>query len=789
MKEEKHTLRNWFARHRAGFRWIKRCLLWSAAVVFAAGICFLSYTLVTAPQLDEVNVAADGFRSSVLDDEGTVILTLMGKESNRIYASLDEIPEDLQKAVIAIEDERFYTHPGIDLKGIARAAYRNMKAGRLSEGASTITQQLIKNNVFTEWTQEQTVMDKVSRKLQEQYLALQLEQRESKEWILENYLNTINFGGGTWGVKTAALRYFGKEVSDLTLSECAVLAAIPKSPSGYDPLNYPENNRDRRMLVLNKLLERGDISQEEWDEAVVDNVYERIEQDHTAVETGEIYSYFEDALIYQVVEDLVNIRGCTEEEAWNLLFRGGLTVYSTQDSELQRICETEVNREDWYTSDAQVSVVLMDPYTGQVKAIVGGRGEKDGSLTLNRAVSSVRQPGSTIKVVGEYAAALERGTVTLGTVFDDAPYSYQNGDTVRNANGSYGGRMTIRKAIVNSVNVVALKCFHEVGLDAVFAQLQEFGFSHLTEEDRVEALALGGTHNGVTNLELTAAYSAIANEGTYLPPSYYTKVMDREGRVLLSKMPVEHQAVCSTTAALLTEAMESVMTEGTGVNAVFSGMTLAGKSGTTSKMKDAWFVGYSPYYCCGVWGGYDDFSEQSSGVYVKSIWRAVMQQAHQGLAYQSFEGTEKLVFADICIKCGALAVEGLCDATVQGNMVQTEYFVAGTVPAEVCNCHIEYTYCEESGQIAGTYCALSGKEKRVYLVQGTEGTADAEAVAPEDDTGCQMHRSWWNVLFPEEQEGTQKWEDVIPPAHEEEGESAERPGRGDRFWWNEWFRF
>ena len=260
MKEEKHTLRNWFAGHRAGFRWINRCLLWSAAVVFAAGICFLSYTLATAPQLDEVNVAADGFRSSVLDDEGTVILTLMGKESNRIYASLDEIPEDLQKAVIAIEDERFYTHPGIDLKGIARAAYRNMKAGRLSEGASTITQQLIKNNVFTEWTQEQTVMDKVSRKLQEQYLALQLEQRESKEWILENYLNTINFGGGTWGVKTAALRYFGKEVSDLTLSECAVLAAIPKSPSGYDPLNYPENNRDRRMLVLNKLLERGDIS-------------------------------------------------------------------------------------------------------------------------------------------------------------------------------------------------------------------------------------------------------------------------------------------------------------------------------------------------------------------------------------------------------------------------------------------------------------------------------------------------------------------------------------------------
>jgi penicillin-binding protein 1A len=346
----------------------------------------------------------------------------------------------------------------------------------------------------------------------------------------------------------------------------------------------------------------------------------------------------------------------------------------------------------------------------------------------------------------------------------------------------------VRKAIVNSINVVALKSFHEVGLDTVFAQLQEFGFSNLTEEDRVEALALGGTHNGVTNLELTTAYSAIANEGTYLPPSYYTKVVDREGRILLSKTPVDHQAVRSVTAALLTEAMESVMAEGTGVNAAFSGMALAGKSGTTSEMKDVWFVGYSPYYCCGVWGGYDDFSAQSSGSYVKSIWRAVMQQAHQGLAYRSFEGTESLMPAVICTKCGELAVEGLCDATVQGNMTQTEYFVAGTEPAESCSCHVAYTYCEESGQIAGNYCVLSGKVSQVYLVQGTEGTADAEAVAPEDDTVCQMHQSWWNVLFPEG-EGTQEWEDTPPPAHEDEEQPAERPGRDDRYWWNDWFRF
>lgn len=779
MKEAKGPLRGWLARHEAGFRWFKRGLTGCLVIMLSTIMCFSIYIMCVLPSLDEVNVSPEGYRSNVLDDEETVILTLMGEESNRIYAGLDEIPECLQKAVISIEDERFYRHPGVDLQGIARAAYRNIVAGRLSEGASTITQQLIKNNVFTDWTQEQTVIDKVSRKLQEQILAVQLERRESKEWILENYLNTINLGNGTWGVKTAAMRYFGKDVSELTLSESAVLAAIPKSPVFYDPLNYPEHNRDRRILVLNKMLELGAISQEEWDEAAADNVYERIAQNHTAVEGAEIYSYFEDALINQVAEDLQQVRGCTEEEAWNLLFRGGLTVYSTQDTQLQEICETEVNREEWYTSDAQVSVVMMDPYTGQVKAIVGGRGEKDGSLILNRAVSSVRQPGSTIKVVGEYAAALDRGEITLGTVYDDAPYTYQNGSAIRNANGTYDGKTTVRKAIASSINVVALKCFHETGIDTVFSGLQEFGFSHLTDADHVEALALGGTHGGVTNLELTAAYSAIANEGVYLAPSYYTKVLDREGRVLLAKAPVKHEVIRPVTASLLTKAMESVMTDGTGVNASFSGMALAGKSGTTTEMKDAWFVGFSPYYACGVWGGYDDFAAQSSSAYVKSIWRAVMQQAHEDLAYRSFPQTAELVTATICTKCGNLAVAGMCEDTVQGNVTRMEYYEQGTEPTEACICHVEVSYCEQSGQVAGPYCTLSGIEHKVYLVEGTDGTADAEAVIPEAEETCQMHQNWWNMLFPEGQEQGD--------FNEENSTEHPKPGNGRNDWWSNWF--
>ena len=786
MKGTKGTLRSWISRHETGFRWFKRGLIGCLATTISIVVCLVAYIVVTAPSLEEVNVSPEGYRTSVLDDEETVILTLMGEASNRIYAELEEIPESLQKAVVVIEDERFYSHPGIDLQGIARAAYRNIAAGRLSEGASTITQQLIKNNVFPDWTQEQTVMDKVSRKLQEQVLALQLERRESKEWILENYLNTINFGNGTWGVKTAAMRYFGKDVSELTLSECAVLAAIPKSPVFYDPLNEPENNRDRRILVLNKMLELGTISQKEWDEATADNVYERIAQNHTAVEGAEIYSYFEDALINQVAEDLQQIRGCSEEEAWNLLFRGGLTIYSTQDTHMQEICESEVNREEWYVSDAQATAVIMDPYTGQVKAIVGGRGEKQGSLTLNRAVSSVRQPGSTIKVVGEYATALDCNRITLGTVFDDAPYTYQDGSPIRNASGAYGGKTTVCQAIADSVNVVALRCFHEMGIDSTFSTLQEFGFAHLTDEDRVEALALGGTHGGVTNLEVTAAYSAIANEGIYLAPSYYTKVLDREGRMLLSKAPVEHEVIRSATAALLTKAMERVMTDGTGVKAAFSGMALAGKSGTTTEMKDVWFVGFSPYYACGVWGGYDDFSAQTSGSYVKNIWRAIMQQVHENLPYKGFSGAETLSAAEICTKCGNLAVAGMCEDTVQGNVTQMEYYEPGTEPTEACICHVEVSYCEKSGQMAGTYCTLSGVEHRVYLLEGTAGTADAEAVVPEGEETCQIHQNWWNWLFPENmgEEGGQ--ESQNPPTHEESTGSL-KPEDNRKDWWNSWF--
>lgn len=725
-------------------------LLGCCGILVCAAAVLIGYLAATAPELELKDVAPDGYRSTVLDASGAPILDLIGAESNRVYVTLDQIPQSVQDAFVAIEDERFYDHHGIDPQGILRALWQNISSGSISQGASTITQQLIKNNIFSDWVNEETTWDKVQRKLQEQYLAVKLESRVEKSWILENYLNTINLGGGTWGVQTAANRYFGKDVKELTLSEAAVLAAIPKSPSAYNPLNYPENNAQRRMLVLQKMLELGSITQAEYEEAAADDVYARIQTESTPQPGQDIFSYFEDALIYQVIGDMQERLGCTEDDAWRLLYHGGITIFSTQDTSLQQICEEEMNDESNFDSDAQASLVLIDPYTGQVKAMVGGRGEKTASLTFNRATSSVRQPGSTMKVVAEYAAALDTGLVTLGNVYDDAPYAYSNGTPIKNASGTYAGKMTVRTAITRSINTVALQCFQQAGMDEIWAYLDAFGFAHLTEEDRVESLALGGTHGGVTNLELTAAYGAIASGGVYHEPSYYTQVLDREGKVLLTRETEKRTVVQKGTAALLTTALSGVLQDGTGQLASFGGMPLAGKSGTSDQMRDLWFVGYSPYYVCGVWGGYDDWSEQSSSAYVKKLWREVMQQAHQDLEYREFDLSVELAECRICGKCGLLAVEGLCDSTVQGDVTYTESYISGTQPTESCTCHVAVTLCASSGQVAGAYCSRSGTTVEVYLAEGTVGTADEDAVLPENlaNASCSVHDNWWDWIFP-----------------------------------------
>ncbi|MEI3245520.1 MAG: PBP1A family penicillin-binding protein [Lachnospiraceae bacterium] len=731
----------------------------------------VAFAAVEAPKMDTLDVTPSGFRTEIVDDTGKTTRILAGEGANRVYVTLDRVPKKLQEAFVAIEDARFYQHHGIDVRGIARAGVKGVLNGfRFSEGASTITQQLLKNNVFTTWTQEKNLMDRVIRKVQEQYLAVRLEQKYSKEYILENYLNTINLGSGCWGIQAASMQYFGKEVSELNLSECAVLAGITKNPSGYSPFRSPESCKKRQLLVLQAMLEQGYITQEAYDEACADDVFARIQEQKDNTDKNSVLSYYEDALLEQIVSDLELAKGCTEDEAWQMIYRGGLTIYSGMNSELQKIVEEEINNDDHFSSDAQASIVLADYKTGQIKAIAGGRGEKTASLVLNRATDSIRQPGSTFKIPGEYAAALEQDMITLGTTIDDAPAEYSDGRSVRNASGKYRGMTTVREAIEDSLNIPAVKVLQETGVVRVWELLRSFGFTHLNDEDKVESLALGGTHNGVTNLQLAAAYGAIANDGAYRKFQFYDKVVDRDGNVLLNTELEPKTVIRKENAKLLTLAMEDVIKSGTGKKAAFDGMSLAGKSGTTTDQKDLWFVGYSPYYVCSVWGGYDNNQSQEDGSYVKYLWKAVMQRAHDGLEDTGFSGMEDLVTCKICTKCGKKAVDGLCDDTVQGNMTRTEYYEAGTAPTKDCDCHDTVRICTVSGEKAGEYCPEDTIQTKVYLKEASKDTADMAYVVPEKlKTGsCTEHKSWWDRWFgngenPEDPDVTQPEEGTEQP--------------------------
>ena len=593
-KQKKITSKSTMQGKRVGVRLFKAFLLClvviAVAGVVGAGV-FAKRIIDNAPEVTPESVKPQGYATSVYADDGTTqIQELVTSGSNRVYKTIDEIPKDLQHAFVAIEDERFYDHNGIDLQGIARAAVVGLTSGNFSEGASTLTQQLIKNNVFPEFVNEDTFYERLERKLQEQYLALQIEKQMSKDEILEAYLNTINLGQSTLGVQSASERYFGKDVSELTLSECAVIAGITQNPTLYDPVTNPEENAKRREKVLGNMLDQGYIDQAAYDEAMADDVYSRIQTVNTTMAADTSYSYFVDALIEQVMENLQTQLGYTETQAYNAVYSGGLSIYSTQNLAMQQICDEEMNNdanypglkeygldyaltvtradgtvenyssghikqyvqntygddqgllysseeearamiEEWkstiaqegdtynevvnITPQPQASVTIMDQANGQIKAMVGGRGAKNTSLSLNRAYTgSTRQPGSTFKILASYAPAIDTGAASLATIIKDEPYTLSSGQVLRNANNRYSGNRTVRDAITWSVNVCAVKLSDQIGQQLGYDYCENFGISTLVDReerngavftDLTQTLALGGLTDGVYNYELCAA--------------------------------------------------------------------------------------------------------------------------------------------------------------------------------------------------------------------------------------------------------------------------------------------
>ena len=810
-----------------GIRAILICVVVACVVGASSGIGVLKGIIDSAPDISEIDVTPTGYSTTVYADDGvTETAKLIGKGANRTYVTIDEIPKTLQHAFVAIEDERFYDHNGIDLQGIARALLIDLKSRSTAQGASTITQQLIKNNVLTSWTSESdsAPLEKIQRKLQEQYLAMELEEKvDNKDWILENYLNSINLGANTLGVQAASKKYFGKDVSELNLSECAVIAGITQNPTAYNPITYPENNSKRRQMVLDNMLRLNYISQEEYDKALNDDVYSRIAE-YSASESTDVNSYFVDALIDDVYDDLVNELGYTDTEAYKAIYQGGLEIYSTQDLDAQKICNSEANNEANYagistlysfrlsfqikkadgstksysdqtmlsyykaktgnsnysinystkkeakkaikqyekemleegdtlvensesynfTKEPQLALTVIDQKTGEVKALVGGRGKKFGNRTWNRATDTKRQPGSTFKIIGCYAPALDSGGKTLASVQDDTPLTIGS-KTFRNYNNRYQGFTNIRQAITESINIVTVKTLQDTGVDVAYDYAERFGITSLDpENDKNLSLSLGGLTNGVTNLELTGAYATIANGGKYKEPKFYTVVKDHDGNILLDKSDTQesHRVIKKSTAWLLTDAMKDVLTKGTGTLAYFGdSMPQAGKSGTTTSNRDCLFAGYTPYYTCVVWGGYDDNSIQTSTSYPKKIWHNVMQQLHTGLEYKDFTKPDDIVTCNVCKVSGLLPIDNVCCNDPEGSQIYSEYFASGTVPNKECDNHKLLTICTESNLLAGKYCPSDCVKTKVIRINGSSGTEDSQYSFSSSnlDEECNIH--------------------------------------------------
>lgn len=798
-----------------------------------AGIGMFTAIIDNAPDIGEIkeSVQLEGFQTTIYNQEGKEITTLSTANSNRIYVEYDSIPEDMINAFVAIEDERFWEHNGVDARGILRAFLVGVKNRNFSEGASTITQQLIKNQIFNVGLNESTFMDSLKRKIQEQYLAIELEKQIDKKDILELYLNAIYLGEGANGIQTASETYFGKEnLNELTLSECAVIAAITQSPTEYDPVLFPENNQKRKNVVLQKMLEQSMITQSEYDKAMADDVYARISLNKNDEKTTEksYNSYYIDTVINTLTTQLVEELDYTETQAYNAIYSGGLSIYINQDDAIQKICDAEINNSDNYpagtsvalnyaltltdpktgelhnyssnhllayyqektgnpkynliyssedtaraaadeykahvieetgyqelaesfstTIQPQASFVIIDQATGYVKAICGGRGEKNGNLTLNRATDSKRQPGSTFKVLAAYVPALDTTGMTLATSFMDEATNYSNGTPIKNWYSGYRGQQTIRTAIRDSMNIITVKCFQEVTPQVGYDYLCNMGITTLkngeasingvAENDINESMCLGGLTEGVTNLELTGAYASIANAGTYVEPTFYSKVLDHDGNVLIDNTPETKRVMKETTAWLINNAMQDVVTSGTGTTArLTSGMVVAGKTGTTSSNYDYWFCGSTPYYTAGIWMGYDSNTNFTNNNSHKVIWRKIMDEivAAEGQdTSATFEKPSDIVTAKVCATSGMLPAEGQCTSTI------TEYFAKDTVPTKTCDLHQTVEICKESHYRATEYCP---KTKTYHYSVDDNGQIileDADFELPDNfmDTDCPIH--------------------------------------------------
>ena len=807
--EAQERVRNMTPQQKNGWRKAGRIigtllLVFVVTLTIFSGI-FMAY--INSTMRGKVEVYLDEFETKVSTElysqdpdtgEWVMYQTLYLNSENRIWTDLEDIPKYLQEAAIAIEDKRFEKHHGVDWKGTTRAIVYTL-FGKNVQGGSTITQQLVKNV-----TGDNEVT--VKRKITEIYRALELEKRYEKDEILEAYLNEVFFGQSCYGVVTASRMYFNKDVSDLTLAECASLMGITNNPSMYDPTLSSwtrENNRERQLTILGAMLEQGKISQEEYDEAKAEDIVfsngftisgKYVGSDGTATDPEPEeppaddaespadeeeptikgrYSWFTEAMIGDVADALVEKYGITDkardngttytayEQAWDMVHGKGYKIYTTQNPKYQKIAEdvcydlSNIPYTSSYTNSAgeqvedqlQIALTIVDPTNGYVVAMIGGAGEKQADRVWNWAVNA-RQCGSAIKPLSTYAPALDDGTINGASVIDDYPMLL-NGDVwPRNDNWRYQGLMPLHLALRQSLNTCAVRINLAYGVDRSYEFLvNKLGFENLTYTDsqQVGNMALGGFEKGVTTEEMAAGFATFVNEGVYTKPRTFVRVEDANGNVILENEAQSTVAMKNTTAALMNSLLQEASLQGTGYQAQFPGMHIAGKTGSTNSNKDRYFAGYTPYYSCAVWAGYEHNQRiVASGNPCAVIFQKVMKAIHEDLPDKDFFSCAGLTSVAVCADSGMLASEN-CALDVRGSRVYTALVAADNAPTSVCTMHTAPSYTVNMADSDGNVTTVTGSVLNYQreLIEGHDEIVVEDAF---------MMLGGWNGFFGDEED-------------------------------------
>lgn len=711
------------------------------------GVGFSVGLLQAIPNLDGSGLDQYAITTGVYDKEGELVEKLHGEE-NRIPVSLKEMSPHFINAMLAIEDQRFYSHYGVDPVRIAGAMVANVKKGRIVQGGSTLTQQLVGLSKLdrTEKT--------LKRKIHEALLAIKVESDYTKDQILEFYLNRAFFGHSAYGVEAAAQTYFGKHAKDLNIQESAMLAGVIQNPFKHSPLRNMAAAKERRAIVFNALVDFGKLTPEQ----AAKLKETPIEVSKTSLKKASYnYQSFTDHVVDEAIEKLE----LTEKET-SQIFTGGYKIYTTLDTKVQSKMEQVYAQAEKFPKGRggeliQSAMVVIDHRTGEIKGLVGGRNQ-EGQRVFNRATQATRQPGSAFKPIVVFGPALEKG-YSPATVLDDFPAAYEapGGAWVpRNYNDKYLGLVSMRTAAQYSINVWSVKMLKEIGVNEGYQFAEKLGISTLvpqgTANDKGLALALGGLTKGVTPLEITAAYGAFANQGIYIEPYALTRIEDKDGNVLWENTVKRKIAMSEETAYLVTSMLQTGVEEGTGQKAQLDDRAVAGKTGTTSDTKDAWFIGYTPELVGAVWLGYDNPQEMTNviggGYNAGPIWKEVMVTAHQGLPASTFIRPLSVVEVAIDSKSGLLP-----SPLTPASLIKTELFDRDNVPTAISPVWVSRKICIESGQQATDNCFLT--QTKTFLLRSNpwsvvglperfanEVPADANLEMPRDL--CTIHNPQMN---------------------------------------------